>query len=176
MAIQSPRRSRRTLSRRLRGWLLSLHVAAGGGWLGAALCMLVISWTNQDAVRLYPLDLVLEELDLVAMIPIPLVAAVTGLLLSWGTVWGFFRWYWVIGKQCVTYAVMVAAPFTVHEWIGQMTALSRTGGTSAGYAAAHELHVLGSIARVVAIACVIGLSVLKPWGRRRAAPLVAARS
>jgi hypothetical protein len=170
MASATARKSRPALSRRQKNWLLAMHVASGGAWLGAAFCMLVISWTNQDPVRHYPINLVLEQIDRFAMIPVPLVAAATGLLLSWGTVWGFFRWYWVLVKQVVTYALMVLAPFTVHEWIVQMAELSRAGVTGARYVDVQRLHVLASVAIVVAGATIVTVSVLKPWGRRRPAP------
>jgi hypothetical protein len=155
------------LSRPQRNWLTSLHVAAGGAWLGAALCMLIISWTNQDPGRHHPVDLVLEDLDLLAMIPAPLLASASGLLLCWGTTWGFFRWRWVVAKQAVTYSMMVAAPFTLHEWIARMAALSGSGLAGPPYAEVQRLHVLGSVAMVLGIAGVVVLSVLKPWGRRR---------
>ncbi len=106
------------------------------------------------------------DLDLLAMIPTPLLAAATGLLLSWGTTWGFFRWRWVVTKQVATYAMMVTAPFTLHEWIGRMTALSGSGVAGPPYDGAQRLHVPGSVAMVLAIAAVVAVSVLKPWGRR----------
>jgi len=171
MASNFARRSRQALSRRYRSWLLALHVASGGGWLVAALCMLLISWTNSDPAQHYPTGLVLERMDRLIMIPLPLVAIATGIVLSWGTSWGFVRWYWVIVKQLATYALMALGPFTVHEWIVQMTDLSRAGVAGAAYANTQRLHVLASLAIVATGAAIVTISVLKPWGRRRAAGL-----
>jgi hypothetical protein len=166
METDAAHRSRPVLSRRQRNWLLALHVVSGGGWLGAASCMLLISWTNLDPSQHYAVNLVMERLDTFAMIPLPLAAIATGILLSWGTLWGFFRWYWVLAKQVVTYALLLLAPFTVHEWIVQMAGLSHAGVAGASYAEPQRLHVLASAAIVVTGAAIVTISVLKPWGRR----------
>src|SRR5215467_10863350 len=161
--------SRHALSRRQRGWLLSFHVASGGGWLGAAFCMLLISWTNQNPAQQYPIGLVMERMDRFVMIPVPLVAIATGIVLSWGTLWGFVRWYWVVVKQLATYGLMALAPFTVHEWIVQMTDLSHAGVAGAAYTNLQRLHVLASMVIVVTGTAIVTISVVKPWGRRRPA-------
>jgi hypothetical protein len=145
---------------------LALHVVSGCGWLGAAFCMLLISWTNQDPPQHYAVNLVMERIDKYVMIPVPLVAIATGIVLSWGTLWGFFRWYWVLVKQIATYTLMLLAPFTVHEWIVQMTHLSQAGVGGASYAALQQLHVLASTVIVFTGAAIVTISILKPWGRR----------
>lgn len=167
METHTARRFRQVLSRRQRNWLLALHVVSGGGWLGAAFCMLLISWTNQDLTQHYAVNLVMERIDKFVMIPVPLVAIATGLLLSWGTLWGFFRWYWVLVKQGTTYALLLLAPFTVHEWIVQMTNLSAAGVAGPSYGDLQRLHVLASVVIVVTGAAILTISVLKPWGRRK---------
>ena len=146
---------------------MALHVISGGGWLGAAFCMLLIGWTNQDLTQHYAVNLVMERIDKFVMIPVPLVAIATGLLLSWGTLWGFFRWYWVLVKQVTTYALLLLAPFTVHEWIVRMTNLSAAGVAGASYRDVQQLHVLASVVIVVTGAAILTISVLKPWGRRK---------
>jgi hypothetical protein len=146
---------------------VAIHVAAGGGWLGAAFCMLLVSWTNQVPSQHHAVNLVMERIDEYVMIPVPLVAVATGLVLSWGTLWGFFRWYWVLVKQIATYALMLLAPFTVHEWIVQMTNLSQTGASGGSYSALQRLHVVASAVIVVTGAAIVATSVLKPWGRRK---------
>jgi len=133
--------------------------------------MLLISWTNSDPVQHYPVGLVMERMDRLIMIPLPLVAIATGIALSWGTSWGFVRWYWVVVKQLATYALMALGPFTVHEWIVQMTDLSRAGVAGAAYANTQRLHVLASLVIVVTGTAIVTISVLKPWGRRRAGSL-----
>jgi hypothetical protein len=164
------------LSRSLRNWVLALHVVSGGGWLGAAFCMLLISWTNQDLSHHHAVNLVMEKIDQYVMIPVPLVAIGTGIALSWGTLWGFFRWYWVLAKQVATYALTLLAPFTVHEWIVQMANLSQAGAGGASYATLQLMHVLASAVIVVTGAGVVTVSVLKPWGRRGPTVAVSAGS
>jgi hypothetical protein len=129
--------------------------------------MLLISWTNQDPTQHYPVNLVMERLDEFVMIPVPLVAIVTGVLLSLGTLWGFIRWYWLLVKQAATYVLLVLAPFTLHEWIVQMTNLSRAGVAGAPYTDVQRLHIVASVITIAAAAAIITISVLKPWGRRK---------
>jgi hypothetical protein len=132
--------------------------------------MLLISWTNQDPTQHYPVNVVMERIDRFVMIPVPLVAILTGFLLSLGTLWGFFRWYWLLVKQAATYVLLVLAPFTLHEWIVQMTNLSRAGVASAPYTDVQRLHILASVLTVATGAAIITISVLKPWGRRKLRP------
>jgi hypothetical protein len=129
--------------------------------------MLLISWTNSDPAQHYPIGLVMERMDRFVMIPVPLVAIVTGIVLSWGTSWGFVRWYWLLVKQLATYALMALAPFTVHEWIVQMTDMSRAGVAGTAYASTQRVHVLSSLVIVLTGMAIVTISVLKPWGRRR---------
>ena len=159
-------RPRQRLSTRQKKALLTVHMISGGAWLGAAFCMLIITWTNQDPAHHYAVNLVLEKLDGLMMIPAPIVAIGSGLLLSWGTVWGFFRWYWLLLKQLVTYVLVVLAPFTVHDWIGELISLSRAERIGVAYDSVHQLHVFGSVIIILAGGAAMGLSVLKPWGRR----------
>jgi hypothetical protein len=128
--------------------------------------MLLVSWTNLVLSQHHAVNLVMERIDDFVMIPVPLVAIATGIVLSWGTLWGFLRWYWVLVKQIATYALVLLAPFTVHEWIVQMTTLSQTGGGGASYAALQQLHVMASAVIVITGAAIVTISVLKPWGRR----------
>jgi hypothetical protein len=149
---------------------VALHVVSGGGWFGASVCMLLVSWTNQDPAQHYPVNLVMERIDEFVMIPVPLVAIVTGVLLSLGTLWGFFQWYWLLVKQAATYVLLVLAPFTLHEWIVQMTNLSRSGVAGSPYTDIHRLHILASVMTVATAAAIIAVSVQKPWGRRKLRP------
>jgi hypothetical protein len=149
---------------------VALHVVSGAGWFGASVAMLLISWTNQDPTQHYPVNVVMERIDRFVMIPVPLVAIVTGFLLSLGTLWGFFQWYWLLVKQAATYVLLVLAPFTLHEWIVQMTNLSRAGVASAPYTDVQRLHILASVMTVATGAAIITISVLKPWGRRKLRP------
>jgi hypothetical protein len=113
----------------------------------------------------YAVNLVMEGIDEFVMIPVPLVAIVTGVLLSMGTLWGFFQWYWLLVKQVATYVLLLLAPFTLHEWIVQMTNLSRAGVVDASNAGVQRLHLLASVMTIATGAAIMTISVLKPWGR-----------
>ena len=174
----APSRPRRAagLSRRQRGLLVALHVGSGGAWLGTALCMTVVSLAAGpagDPAALHAVNQVLERLDDPVMISSSLAATATGLLLSWRTSWGFFKFHWVIAKQILTFVVMLAAAIWLHGWIKQLATISAHARAGAplepAYALAHRDHVLGSLVAVAAIGAIVLISVLKPWGRRRPA-------
>lgn len=93
-----------TMTPRLRKLVLTTHVTASVGWLGAVAVFLalgVIGVTSQDAPTVRGVYLVMEPAGWSMLVPLALASLLTGLVQSLGTTWGLFRHYWVLFKLVI---------------------------------------------------------------------------
>jgi hypothetical protein len=161
------------LSVKQKNWLLSSHVASGGIWFGTALCMIVIAWSNRktpNGDELYAINSVMKLLDDFVIIPAAIASLLTGGLLSWLTIWGFFKHYWVIVKWVATVTLIVFGTLWLGPWTNAMTAISEVERLRSLqnplYMFDQKAVLTGAIIQTICILSIIGISVLKPWGRR----------
>jgi len=94
-----------TMTPRLRKFALTAHVTASLGWIGAVvayLALVVAAMNSQDAQTLRAAWIAMELTGWFAIVPLSLVALLTGLVMSLGTKWGLFRHYWVMFSLALT--------------------------------------------------------------------------
>ena len=94
-----------TMTPRLRKFALTAHVISSVGWLGAVtgfLALAVAGLTNQEAELVRASYLVMGLIGWFVIVPLCLASVLTGLVLSLGTEWGFFRHYWILAKLLMT--------------------------------------------------------------------------
>lgn len=88
-----------TLPPRVRKLALAIHLTASVGWIGAVLAYLVLgvtAVTSQDDQTVRAAWMALELIGWYAIVPLALGSLLTGLVMSLGTPWGLFRYYWVV--------------------------------------------------------------------------------
>jgi hypothetical protein len=140
----------------LRRLTLTVHVMVSVGWLGLTLALLTLGVEGRAARdrAAYGAMRVLAD---VLIVPVALVALVTGVLLGVGTRWGLIRHWWVAAKLVLTLAA-AASIFALRPLTHEAAANGGAGmtGISAIVAPSVALTVYGT-ATV--------LSVYKPWGR-----------
>jgi hypothetical protein len=161
------------LSVKQKNWLLASHVAFGGIWFGTALCMIAIALSNRNTPNgdeLYAINSVMKLLDDFVIIPSATLSLITGGLLCWLTIWGFFKHYWVIVKWIATVTLIVTGTIWLGPWTNMMTAISAAERIQALqnplYVFDQNAVLVGAIIQTLCILAIIGISVLKPWGRR----------
>jgi hypothetical protein len=161
------------LSVKPKNWLLSAHVASGAIWFGTALCMIVIALSNRNTTNgdeLYAINSILKRLDDFVIIPSANLSLLTGGLLSWLTIWGFVKHYWVIVKWIATVTLIVFGTFWLGPWTNAITAISDAERAQALqnplYMFDQKGMIVGAIIQTSCVLGIIGISVLKPWGRR----------
>jgi hypothetical protein len=89
---------------RLRKLLLTTHILASVGWLGAVAAFLALAVTGlvgNDAQLVRACYLVMDVLAWWVILPLCLTSLVTGIVQSLGTVWGLFQHYWVVTKLVI---------------------------------------------------------------------------
>jgi hypothetical protein len=157
-----------------KNWLLSGHIASGGIWFGTSLCMLLIALSNRSTPNgdeLFAINSVLKLLDDFVIIPSATLSLITGGLLCWLTIWGFAKHYWIIVKWIATVTLIVVGTAWLGPWTNAITAISQTQRVQALqnplYVWDQRALIIGAIAQTLSLLVIIGISVLKPWGRRK---------
>ena len=154
-----------TLRPPLRKLVLTAHVTASVGWLGAVLVFLALALTgltSDDASTVRAVYLLMRPLASAVLVPLAVAALATGILSSLGTAWGLFRHYWVLVKLGIT-AVATAVLF-VH--LPAFDALAEVAGDPAASLAqvrdpAPAVHA--SLALIALLVATV-LSTYKPKG------------
>ncbi|HEX9350240.1 MAG TPA: hypothetical protein VF877_03090 [Gaiellaceae bacterium] len=93
-----------TSAPRVRKALLTAHVTASVGWLGAVagfLALSVAGLTSQDAQTVRATYRAMEATGWFVLVPFSLASLLTGVVQSLGTKWGLFRHYWVLVKLLI---------------------------------------------------------------------------
>lgn len=85
-------------------------------------------------------------------------------------VYGFFKFYWVIIKWILTVTLMIFGTFWLYPWGNAVTSISQAERLRAFenplYVFDTKGVLLGCTIQVLFLLIIIGISVLKPWGRR----------
>lgn len=145
--------------------MLTLHVVASVGWLGAVIVFLalaVLGLKSPDAATVRGVYLVMEPAARLALVPLAFAALLTGIVQSLGTVWGLFRHYWVLFKLALT----LLATLLLVTYLGTFRALAQAAADpavdlSAVRSASPLLHA--ALALLALIVTTV-LAVYKPRG------------
>ncbi len=137
----------------LRKFALTAHITFSVGWLGAVVTYLAVAiacMVSQDAQVVHSGYSTLELTGWFVIVPLSLAALLTGLIQSFGTDWGLFRYYWILVKFVLTVGAVTI--LLLH-----MPAVSRRSGLLA-----EVVHAGGGLLVLLATTT---LSVYKPWGK-----------
>ncbi|RCJ21488.1 hypothetical protein A6S26_23825 [Nostoc sp. ATCC 43529] len=161
------------LSVKAKNWLLSVHVASSGIWLGTALCLVAIAIIKRDTGNgdeLYGINSVLKFMDDWVIIPTAMLSLLTGGFLCWLTIWGFTKHYWVIVKWVATITLITIGTIWLGPWLNEMTAISQAERLQAVSNPLYLFHrqgvIVGGLIQISCLLAIIAISVLKPWGRQ----------
>jgi hypothetical protein len=89
----------------VRKLVLTVHLLASLGWVGAAAAYLVLgaaAAAGRDPETVRAAWIAMELIGWSALVPLSIGALATGLVLSLGTAWGLFRHYWVVLSLALT--------------------------------------------------------------------------
>lgn len=156
-----------------KNWLLSAHISFAALWTGAVLSMFLLSFKNTNSTNakaLYTLNLAINLLDDYIVIPSAIGSVLTATFLCWMTNYGFTKFYWVITKWIVTTGLVVFGTFWLFHWGNVAENISSEERLQSVHNSIYSFDsqgvLIGTIIQVVFLIFVIGISVLKPWGRR----------
>lgn len=154
-----------TLTRSLRRFVLTTHLACSVGWLGAVIVFLalaVLGMTSRSAQIVRGAYLVMEPAAWWVLVPLAAGSLLTGIVQSWGTPWGFFRHYWVVFKLTIT----IAATAILLIYMGTFRQMAAAAGDPnvALSAVRNPSPALHSTLALLALLVATVLAVYKPLG------------
>jgi hypothetical protein len=154
----------------LRKWVLLLHIAAAGVWLGLDVVVAVLVFTARGATGPQTAAFCYRALELLAIWPMAAAALsslATGVVLGLGTRYGLLRYWWVAVKLALNLLlsslVIVLLRPGLHEAAGYGRSLA--GGVPATFDSSWLLYPPIVSTSVLLFALV--LAVFKPWGQVR---------
>ena len=89
----------------VRRFLLTAHVTASAGWIGAVCVFLVlgvIGLRSESEPTVRGVYLVMDRAAWLSLVPFAFASFVTGVVMSLVTPWGVFQHYWVVFKLLIT--------------------------------------------------------------------------
>ena len=163
----------RKLSVKQKNWLLSFHIGFAALWTGTVSSMFLIALRNKSSTNpdiLYALNSAINLLDDFIVIPSAIGSVITATFLCWQTNYGFTKFYWVITKWVLTVGLIIFGTFWLFPWGNVAADISNVEGLQAFQNTIYRFDaggvLLGTLIQVLFLFVIIGISVLKPWGRR----------
>ena len=165
MSIVMPR-----LTGRQRKWVLLLHIASAGVWLGLDVVVAVLVFTARGAADPQVTAFCFRALELVAIWPMLLAALsslVTGLLLGLGTKYGLLRYWWVAVKLALNLLLTTLVIVSLRPGLHEAGDYGRRIADGLPAEFDSRFLMFPPIVSTSALLFAMVLSVFKPWGRIR---------
>ena len=149
----------------LRRFTFTTHITSSVGWVGAAVAFLalaVIGFTSDDPVKVRGAYLLMAPAAWFVLVPLAHASLLSGIVLSLGTTWGLFRYYWVVLKLGITlFATVILLIYmgTFREMAG--VAADPVMDLAVVRNASPIVH---AILALILLLAAIGLGVYKPLG------------
>lgn len=161
------------LNATLKKILLSFHIFFIGIWIGC-LSAIVLIITVGDLLTSQSTVVVASKVIFVindyVIMNVSIAVVLTGLLFSTFTQWGFIRYWWIILKWIAIIILTVFLIFWFAPVVNSLAGISDVLGKdvtfSADYLKLQNDLLFYSVTQIVLLACVIFISVFKPWGKR----------
>jgi hypothetical protein len=151
---------------RLRKLMLTAHITASVGWLGAIaafLALAIAGLTGQDGRQVQAAYLSMDLIASLLIVPLCLATLISGVVQSLGTSWGLFRHYWVLAKLLIT--VVSTILLLVHlRPIHDLAAAAALPLSSADFRQMRVQMANDAGAAALALLVTTALSVYKPRG------------
>ncbi|WP_455356658.1 hypothetical protein [Streptomyces sp. SYSU K217416] len=164
-----------TFPPRLRKITLTLHVTSSVGWLGAVaafLALAIAGLTSSAPQTMRGAYVAMDVVGWYVIVPFSVACLLTGLMQSFGTVWGLLRHYWVVAKLLIT--VVATVLLLVHmQPVGHLADAAARAALAGGELEGMRVQLIADAAvALLVLLTAAALSVFKPrgmtrYGRRR---------
>jgi uncharacterized protein with FMN-binding domain len=154
--------------------LLTIHIALMSIWLGSVLSMLtlfLLKDSNFTVIQMATVDKILFLIYDLLIMNISIILAITAVLFSVFTPWGFVKHYWIIAKWILLIILALLLMFFASPAVNGMAALADTLGgqvlSNSEYRLYEDQAINYTIIQLILITTIITISVFKPWGKRK---------
>jgi hypothetical protein len=155
-----------TMPPQVRRFMLTVHVTASVGWLGAIAAYIALNvpaLTSTDSQTVRAAYLMMEPVALYGIVPLAVTSLITGIVQALGTPWGLFRHYWVVISLVLTaFATLVLIE---HVWdIRALAAMASDPTTDLRTRGGDLFHSVGGL---IVLLIPLWLNMYKPRGLTR---------
>ncbi len=150
----------------IRNWYKAFHVLFTCIWFGSVLSVILVylfSYRTTEPSLLMNNNLIMEKIDYWLIIPASICAYFSGLLMSWKTNWGFFKYKWIIVKLIFGTILILFGMFFLNTWIVHSS--ETVTADIIEYQLTQKKLGISMIIQAAVIAFLIIISNLKPWGK-----------
>jgi hypothetical protein len=148
-----------------RRFTFTTHVTSSVGWFGAALTLValaVVGLTSDDEATVRGAYLLMAPAAWFVLVPLAHASLLSGIILSLGTAWGLFRYYWVAVKLGLT--VFATAILLIYmRTFQQMAGVAADPAVDLAAVRNASPIVHGILALVVLVSATV-LGIYKPFG------------
>jgi len=113
----------------------------------------------------------MKVIDDFIVIPSAFGTLITGLLFSWFTPWGFFKFKWITVKWIVIVIQILLGSFCLGPWLNGAVAIADAERINAlqnqTYLYLSQMNQYFGMLQMVLLVLVVFVSVYKPWGKRK---------
>lgn len=161
------------LSGKTQKWLKSLHIFSACVWVGCATVLTIMPFfiNPESGGELYGITSTLDFIDIYILVPGAIGTALTALVFSIWTNWGWFKHNWIIVKWIICIFGIVFGNFWLGPWVSNMAHLAKTLGlealSDAQYLNSQHNSMLYGTIQALTIIFAAFISTLKPWKRNK---------
>jgi uncharacterized protein with FMN-binding domain len=155
--------------------LLSIHILLISIWIGTLIAILLLLLVKQTQFNIgsFPaLDKTVFLLFDSIIIKDSIAVAITGLLFSMFTTWGFFRFNWITIKWVSIVGLALIIMFLQGPVVNGMASLSdvflQEVRNNPDYLKFEHRTIIYTLIQLCLLTFIVFISVLKPWGQRKA--------
>lgn len=154
--------------------LLSIHILLVSTWIGtliAILLLLLVKQTQFNITYFPALDKVVFLLFDSIIMKISIAVAITELLFSMFTRWGFFRFHWITVKWISIIGLALIIMFLQSPSVNGAASLSDVYLNDTinipDYLKFEQQTIIYTLIQLCLLTFIVFISVLKPWGQRK---------
>lgn len=154
------------MSPRVRRLMLTVHVTASVGWLGAVAAYIALNvpaLASDDDQTVRAAYLMMDVVLRYALIPLGATALATGIVQALGTPWGLFRHYWVTISLALTSFAFVILVLHLPA-VEEMSAVAANPQADVTHLGGDLFHSIGGL---VVLLVPLALNMFKPRGLTR---------
>lgn len=158
---------RMRLSTRARKFVLLVHIAAAGAWLGLDLVLgilVVTALTSPDPTGAAAAAASIAMFATLPLVVVGLVTLLTGVLLGFATKYGLMRYWWVLVKLVINVVLVVLVVIVLSPGVTALGEASRAALEEGVAPSVTGTLLFPPIVSSTALIVAMTLAVFKPWG------------
>ena len=154
--------------------LLGIHITFISIWIGTLIVVLLLMFIKNSSFNISQIAVVDKVIFLLSdniIMNVSIAVALSGLIFSMFTSWGFIKFYWIIVKWILVILLGCVIMFLSGPAMNGAAALSDVFNvqvlSNPDYLQYEKLSLQYSLIQIILLIFIVFISVIKPWGPRK---------